>query len=117
MSRISIDVSTEEHRKLKAFAALQGKSMKDYLLEGKLDPSDFFHVLIPNNALQVESVTTRTRFSVVIPATEMEPEKEEVQTVNSYKVMLYLPVPIPLEKRCWIRINMPKSLSIVTEFA
>jgi len=46
-----------------------------------------------------------------------EPEKEEEQTVNSYKVMLFLPVPIPLEKTCWIRIHMPKSLSIVTEFA
>ncbi|MDP4779370.1 MAG: hypothetical protein NWS16_03965 [Akkermansiaceae bacterium] len=37
MSRISIDVSPEEHRKLKAIAALKGKSMKDYLLEGKFD--------------------------------------------------------------------------------
>ncbi|MFC7339317.1 antitoxin [Haloferula chungangensis] len=37
MSRISIDVSPEEHRKLKAIAALKGKSMKDYLLEGKID--------------------------------------------------------------------------------
>ena len=40
MSRISIDVSPEEHRKLKAIAALQGKSMKDYLLEGKIDPAE-----------------------------------------------------------------------------
>ena len=37
MSRISIDVSPEEHRKLKAIAALKGKTMKDYLLEGKID--------------------------------------------------------------------------------
>jgi len=37
MSRISIDVSPEEHRKLKAVAALKGKTMKDYLLEGKID--------------------------------------------------------------------------------
>ena len=33
MSRISIDVSTEDHQKLKALAALQGKSIKDYVLE------------------------------------------------------------------------------------
>lgn len=33
MSRISIDVSPEEHQKLKALAALQGKSMKAFLLE------------------------------------------------------------------------------------
>jgi Antitoxin ParD len=37
MSRISIDVSPEEHRKLKAIAALKGKTIKDYLLEGKMD--------------------------------------------------------------------------------
>ena len=37
MSRISIDVSPEQHRKLKAIAALRGKTIKDYLLEGKID--------------------------------------------------------------------------------
>jgi len=40
MSRISIDVSPTEHRTLKAMAALQGKSLKDYLLEGKLKAGD-----------------------------------------------------------------------------
>ena len=30
MSRISIDVTPEEHQKLKAMAALTGKSIKDY---------------------------------------------------------------------------------------
>ena len=40
MSGISIDVSPEEHRKLNAIAALQGKRMKDYLLEGKIDPAE-----------------------------------------------------------------------------
>jgi hypothetical protein len=37
MSRISIDVSPEEHRKLKAIAALKGQTIKHYLLEGKID--------------------------------------------------------------------------------
>lgn len=32
MSRISIDVTPEEHQKLKALAALQGKSMKEFVL-------------------------------------------------------------------------------------
>ena len=36
MSRISIDVSAEDHQKLKALAALQGKSIKDYVLERAL---------------------------------------------------------------------------------
>lgn len=33
MSRISIDVTPKEHQKLKALAALQGKSIKEYVLE------------------------------------------------------------------------------------
>lgn len=36
MSRISIDVTAEEHQKLKALAALQGKSIKEYVLDRTL---------------------------------------------------------------------------------
>ncbi|MEY2429633.1 MAG: hypothetical protein QOJ40_2518 [Verrucomicrobiota bacterium] len=36
MSRISIDVTGDEHKKLKAMAALRGKSIKDYVLERTL---------------------------------------------------------------------------------
>lgn len=33
MPRLSIDVTPEEHQKLKAMAALQGRSIKDFVLE------------------------------------------------------------------------------------
>ena len=36
MSRISIDVTPEEHQRLKALAALQGKSMKEFVLASTL---------------------------------------------------------------------------------
>lgn len=36
MGRISIDVTDDEHKKLKAMAALRGKSIKDYVLERTL---------------------------------------------------------------------------------
>lgn len=36
MSRISIDVTPEEHKKLKTMAALQGKTIKDYVLDRAL---------------------------------------------------------------------------------
>ena len=39
MSRIVLDVSGEQHQKIKALAALQGKSIKDFVLE-KVFPSD-----------------------------------------------------------------------------
>ena len=32
MSRLSIEISSEQHQKIKALAALQGMSMKDYIL-------------------------------------------------------------------------------------
>jgi len=40
MSRISIDVTDEEHKRLKALAALQGVSLKDYLLRSALPDKD-----------------------------------------------------------------------------
>ena len=36
MSRISIDITPNEHQKLKAMAALRGKSIKDYVIERTL---------------------------------------------------------------------------------
>ena len=40
MSRISIDVSPQEHQKLKAMAALRGVSLKDFLLADVLEATD-----------------------------------------------------------------------------
>lgn len=40
MSRISIDVTDNEHKKLKAMAALRGQSIKDYVLERTLGEGD-----------------------------------------------------------------------------
>ena len=40
MSRISIDVSKEEHQRLKAMAALQGMSIKEFVLSRTIgDPA------------------------------------------------------------------------------
>ncbi|MEM6963578.1 MAG: antitoxin [Bacteroidota bacterium] len=39
MSRLSIEVSPEQHQQIKALAALQGKSIKDYILD-KLFPTE-----------------------------------------------------------------------------
>ncbi|MGK7875118.1 MAG: antitoxin [Xenococcaceae cyanobacterium] len=39
MSRITIDVTGEQHQQIKAMAAVQGKSIKEFVLE-KLFPSE-----------------------------------------------------------------------------
>jgi predicted DNA-binding protein len=38
MRRLSIEVTVEQHQRLKAIAALHGKSIKDYVLERVLPP-------------------------------------------------------------------------------
>lgn len=38
--RLSIEISPEQHQRLKASAALQGKSIKDYVLDKTLPDSD-----------------------------------------------------------------------------
>lgn len=38
--RLSIDISPEQHQRLKASAALQGKTIKDYVLDKTLPSSD-----------------------------------------------------------------------------
>ena len=71
MSRISIDVSDEEHRKLKAMAALKGQSLKDFLLQrtvGEETPTDEDVALVELVALldarvqraEKDGVSTRT---------------------------------------------------------
>jgi hypothetical protein len=40
MSRISIDVTDDEHKRLKALAALKGLTLKDYLIGSALDSRD-----------------------------------------------------------------------------
>jgi len=37
MSRISIDVSEEDHKRIKALAALKGVTLKEYMLKSALD--------------------------------------------------------------------------------
>lgn len=38
--RLSIDITQDQHKKLKATAAMQGKSIKDYVLERSLPDAD-----------------------------------------------------------------------------
>lgn len=38
MSRLSIEMTPEQHQRLKAIAALHGKSIKDYVLDRVLPP-------------------------------------------------------------------------------
>jgi uncharacterized protein (DUF1778 family) len=52
MRRLSIEVTPEQHQRLKAIAALQGKSIKDYVLERALPPGPSNNSLSEEEALQ-----------------------------------------------------------------
>ncbi len=51
MARLSIEVTSEQHQRLKAFAALHGKSIKDYVLERALPPEPDTEPLSEEEAL------------------------------------------------------------------
>ena len=41
MARLTIEVTDEQHQHIKALAALQGKTIKDYALERLLEPTAY----------------------------------------------------------------------------
>ena len=51
MPRLSIDVTTEEHRKLKAIAALKGESLKEYVLKRALGDTPSLDIMSENEAV------------------------------------------------------------------
>lgn len=52
MRRLSIEVTSQQHQRLKAIAALQGKSIKDYVLERALPTVPDQEQLSEEEALQ-----------------------------------------------------------------
>ncbi|HYG36836.1 MAG TPA: antitoxin [Clostridia bacterium] len=78
MSRISIDVTEDEHKRLKAMAALRGQSIKDYVLERTLGASDAdeaalaeLETLLDNRirAAQAGAVSRKTASEIFAEAT------------------------------------------------
>lgn len=69
MSRISIDISDEEHRKLKAMAALKGQSLKDFLLQRTL-----------GEETQTDEEAALVELVAILDARVQRAEKEGVST-------------------------------------
>ncbi|MFZ3585535.1 antitoxin [Loktanella sp. DJP18] len=57
MPRLSIDLTSEEHQKLKAIAALQGKSIKDFVLKRTLGDAP-----VRDNMNEAEAVAALSDF-------------------------------------------------------
>lgn len=65
MSRISIEVTPEQHQRLKACAALTGKTIKEYVLERVLAPLPETGTLSEEEALEKLENFLGTRFESV----------------------------------------------------
>ena len=52
MSRLSIEITSKQHQRLKAVAALNGKSIKEYVLERALPSDTEMESLSEEEALQ-----------------------------------------------------------------
>ena len=61
MPRISIDITNEEHAKLKAIAALKGQSLKDFVLNSTLKEAPDIHGMSEKQALEALSVYLKPR--------------------------------------------------------
>ena len=64
MSRISIEVTPEQHQRLKAIAALHGKSIKDYVLERALPPLPEMEALSEEGTLHRLEMFLKPRIEV-----------------------------------------------------
>ena len=61
MPRLSIDVTAEEHRKLKAIAALKGESLKAYVLKRALGDTLSLDIMSENEAVAALSKFLKPR--------------------------------------------------------
>lgn len=98
------------------------------ILSGNLKDASFLHVLIANDDFKVKGVETKTDTQqltgkVLTPAVLADvaagvlaaPAVMEMETVtkDTYKIMLSLKVPIPMEKGCFINVYMPQQLQVL----
>ena len=61
MPRLSIDITPEEHQKLKAIAALKGQSIKDYVLNRTLGDAPALHDMDEDEAVSALAEYLRPR--------------------------------------------------------
>ena len=61
MSRLSIEITPEQHQRLKACAALAGKSIKEYVIERALDPIPKTDTLSDEEALDALETFLKSR--------------------------------------------------------
>ena len=78
MTRLSIDVTPEQHQRLKAIAALYGQTLKDYILERTLPRLPQIESLSEEEALQRLETFLRPRMAEAERGEVVESSVEEI---------------------------------------
>ena len=78
MTRLSIDVTPEQHQRLKAIAALHGQTLKDYILERTLPRLPQIESLSEEEALQRLETFLRPRVAEAERGEVVESSVEQI---------------------------------------
>ena len=78
MTRLSIDVTPEQHQRLKAIAALHGQTLKDYILERTLPRLPQIESLSEEEALQHLEAFLRPRIAEAERGEVVESSVEQI---------------------------------------
>ncbi len=78
MTRLSIDVTPEQHQRLKAIAALHGQTLKDYILERTLPRLPQIEPLSEEEALQRLETFLRPRIAEAERGEVVESSVEQI---------------------------------------
>ena len=78
MTRLSIDVTPEQHQRLKAIAALYGQTLKDYILERTLPRLPQIESLSEEEALQRLETFLRPRMAEAERGEVVETSVEQI---------------------------------------
>ncbi len=78
MTRLSIDVTPEQHQRLKAIAALHGQTLKDYILERSLPRLPQIESLSEEEALQRLETFLRPRIAEAERGEVVESSVEQI---------------------------------------
>lgn len=78
MTRLSIDVTPEQHQRLKAIAALHGQTLKDYILERTLPRLPQIESLSEEEALQRLETFLRPRIAEAERGEVVESSVEQI---------------------------------------
>ncbi len=78
MRRLSIEVTPEQHQRLKAVAALHGKTLKDYVLERALPPLPEKDDLTETEALHQLEAFLKPRIEAAVQGEAMMKSVEQI---------------------------------------